>query len=160
MKPAPFNPVQAAQGGQPRNLHATAVLIGDRGILIMGPSGVGKTTLALALLDHFTGLGGFARLVSDDQIFVSVAGGRLVCNAPASIEGFAEVPGIGPQDIDFERSAVIDLCLELIEGETERFQEQASLTIESVSIPKIGVPSRNVRAALQIVLSMANRNGA
>lgn len=160
MKPAPFNPVQAAQGGQPRNLHATAVVIGDRGILIMGPSGAGKTTLALALLDHFGGLGGFARLVSDDQLFVSGVGARMVCKAPSAIEGLAEVHGIGPQPVAFERSAVIDLCLELAEGGTERLQEPDSLTVDGASIPKIRVPARNVAGALQVVLSMTKRNGA
>ncbi|RWH23488.1 MAG: HPr kinase/phosphorylase, partial [Mesorhizobium sp.] len=34
------------------NIHATAILIGDRGVLITGPSGAGKTTLALTLIDH------------------------------------------------------------------------------------------------------------
>ena len=149
-----------AQGGQPRNLHATAVVIGERGIVIIGPSGAGKTTLALALLDHVAGLGGFARLIADDQLFVSVAGGRIVCKAPPPIAGLAEVHGIGPQPVAYERSAVIDLCLELVEGETERFQEQASLTIEGISIPKIMVPARNVPAALQIVLSMVVRRDA
>jgi serine kinase of HPr protein (carbohydrate metabolism regulator) len=149
-----------AHGGQPRNLHATAVLIGDRGILVMGPSGAGKTTLALALLDHFAGVGQFARLISDDQVFLSAKGARVVCRAPASIAGLAEVHGIGPQPVAYERSAVIDLCLELVEGKPERFQEQASLTIESVAIPKIMVPARNVPAALQIVLSMVVRRDA
>ncbi|OJU52790.1 MAG: hypothetical protein BGO03_04040 [Mesorhizobium sp. 61-13] len=149
-----------AQGGRPRNLHATAVVLGERGIVIVGPSGAGKTTLALALLDHFIGLGGFARLIADDQLFVSVAGGRVVCNAPPPIAGLAEVHGIGPQPVAYERSAVIDLCLELVEGKPERFQDEASLTIDGISIPKIRVPARNVPGALQVVLSMVLRGGA
>lgn len=149
-----------AHGGQPRNLHATAVVIGERGILVMGPSGAGKTTLALSLLDHFAGVGQFARLISDDQIFLSAKGARVVCRAPASIAGLAEVHGIGPQPVAHERSAVIDLCLELVEGETERFQEQASLGVDGCSIPKIMVPARNVPGALQVVLSMVVRGGA
>lgn len=149
-----------AQGGQPRNLHATAVVIGERGIVIVGPSGAGKTTLALALLDHFAGVGQFARLISDDQVFLSAKGARVVCRAPASIAGLAEVHGIGPQPVAYERSAVIDLCLELVEGQTERFQEQASLSVDGCSIPKIRVPARNVPAALQIVLSMVVRRDA
>jgi serine kinase of HPr protein (carbohydrate metabolism regulator) len=149
-----------AQGGQPRNLHATAVVIGERGIVIVGPSGAGKTTLALALLDHFAGMGQFARLISDDQVFLSAKGARVVCRAPASIAGLAEVHGIGPQPVAHERSAVIDLCLELVEGETERFQGEASLSVDGCSIPKIRVPARNVPGALQVVLSMVVRGGA
>ena len=53
----------------PDNLHASAVVLGDRGIVIAGESGAGKTQLALELLSHARSFGLFARLVADDQIF-------------------------------------------------------------------------------------------
>ncbi|RUX64203.1 HPr kinase/phosphorylase, partial [Mesorhizobium sp. M7A.F.Ca.US.014.04.1.1] len=63
---------------QPENIHATMVLIGERGILITGASGSGKTALALALIDHCRQRGSFARLVGDDQLFVGAHAGRLL----------------------------------------------------------------------------------
>jgi serine kinase of HPr protein (carbohydrate metabolism regulator) len=144
-------PSSSGWSEQRRNIHATALLIGDRGILIIGPSGAGKTTLALALVDHFGGKGQFSRLVADDQLLVDGCGGRLVCRAPASIAGLAEVAGIGPRSIAFERAAVIDLCLELVVGETERFQAESSVTVAGFPVPRIVVPVRNIPAAMQIV---------
>ena len=157
MKDAPPEAPRAGQARQMQNIHATALLVGDRGILVTGPSGAGKTTLALALIEEFTCRGQFARLVADDQLFVCDLGGRLVCHAPSSIAGLAEYAGIGPRPIDFEPKAVIDLCLELTEGEVERFQAESSVIIAGCSVSRIVVPARNIPAASQIVHSVVKR---
>ncbi|MER2633094.1 MAG: HPr kinase/phosphorylase, partial [Rhizobiaceae bacterium] len=89
-----------ADGGariaEPANVHATGVILGDRAVLLLGESGSGKTGLAFALLAHAARHGRFARLVGDDQLFLSVAAGRLILRAPAAIVGQAEVRGLGP----------------------------------------------------------------
>ncbi|KQZ82791.1 hypothetical protein ASD64_07490 [Mesorhizobium sp. Root157] len=158
MRPVPPKAVQTAATQQPRNIHATALLIGDLGILITGRSGTGKTTLALTLVDETVGRGEFARLVADDQLFVSGHGGRLVGHAPAAISGLAEFAGIGPQPVAFERSAVIDLCVELVEGETERLQAESIVTITGCPVPRTVAPARNIPAALQIIRGALNRH--
>ena len=66
-------------------LHASAVAFEGRAVLITGPSGSGKSDLALRLLDR-----GF-RLVSDDQPVVKLDGERLVASAPPTIAGKLEV---------------------------------------------------------------------
>ncbi|MBN9221045.1 MAG: HPr kinase/phosphorylase [Mesorhizobium sp.] len=138
----------------PENIHATALLIGERGILVTGASGSGKTTLALTLLDHCRQRGLFSRLVGDDQLFVEVHAGRLVCRAPAAIEGLAEVPGLGPKPLPFERACVIDLHVRLLPaGETARFQEEASERIAGCAVPRIDLPTRNVAAALPAIMA-------
>ncbi|MER9823769.1 HPr kinase/phosphorylase [Mesorhizobium sp. M0115] len=139
---------------QPENIHGTAILIGDCGILITGPSGLGKTTLALALIDHCSQRGLFSRLIGDDQLFAADCEGRLVCRAPVSIAGLVEVPGFGPKPIPFEPSGVIDLIIRLVPaGKMARFQEDCSELVFGVPVPRIDLAGRNVAAALPAVMS-------
>jgi serine kinase of HPr protein (carbohydrate metabolism regulator) len=137
------------------NIHGTALVLGDRGLLVTGPSGFGKTTLALALVGHFCTHGRFARLVSDDQILVEARGGRLLARAPATIAGLVEVPGIGPRPIPAEQVVVIDLVLRLVaEGDAARIQEDAAETIAGCALPRFDLIRRNVPAALPLVAAL------
>ncbi|WP_411036196.1 HPr kinase/phosphorylase [Shinella sp. BYT-45] len=77
------------------NVHGTAIVIGTTGLLFVGPSGAGKSAVALACIEDARARGLFAALVSDDQVLVRAAGGRLVARAPASIAGLAEMRGTG-----------------------------------------------------------------
>lgn len=74
-------------------LHAglIAIRIGGswRGVLIEGPSGSGKSDLALRALDH-----GF-HLAADDRTVVFVSQGRLFGRAPDRLLGLIEVRGVG-----------------------------------------------------------------
>lgn len=137
------------------NVHGTALLVGDRGILVIGPSGAGKTTLALALIDHFSAHGRFSRLVGDDQLLVETRSERLLCRAPITIAGLAEVPGIGPRPIAAEQAAVVDLVLRLVaEGAAVRFQDTATETIAGCAIPRFDLPACNTAAALPLVAAL------
>lgn len=134
------------------NIHATGLLIGDRGILITGASGSGKSTLALALISHFRGQGLFSRLIADDQLLISSHGGRLLCAAPPAIAGLAEVAGIGPQPVAYEKEAMIDLCVRLVpDAQMQRFQADATVVIAGCEIPGLDVAARNVTAALAAI---------
>ncbi len=137
------------------NIHATALLVGDQGILVAGPSGVGKTTLALALIDHFSARGRFALLVGDDRLLVEARAGRLLCRPPAAIAGLVEVSGIGPRPLPAERAAVVDFVLRLVgEGEAARMQDPATETIAGCALPRFDMPRRNVAAALPLVAAL------
>ena len=69
-------------------LHATAVAIGGVAVLIEGPSGSGKSDLALRLIDRG------AVLISDDQTLLIRAGSRLLARPPQTIAGKLEVRGV------------------------------------------------------------------
>ena len=71
------------------NLHGTTVALDGRAVLISGPSGSGKSDLALRLFDR-----GFV-LVSDDRTIVRKEGSRLFASAPETIKGKLEVRGVG-----------------------------------------------------------------
>jgi serine kinase of HPr protein (carbohydrate metabolism regulator) len=74
-------------------IHAGCVALsspqGWRGVLIQGPSGVGKSDLALRLIDE-----GF-RLVSDDRTQVWRSQERLFAACPESLSGLIEARGLG-----------------------------------------------------------------
>lgn len=124
------------------NIHATAIVVGDRGILISGPSGSGKTTLALTLVQHALQAGRHAALIGDDQVLVEAHGGRLLAYPPETIAGQVEVYGLGPQRVDWRPSGEIDLAVELFETGAPRFQEAGKREIVGVSILALDLPAR------------------
>jgi serine kinase of HPr protein (carbohydrate metabolism regulator) len=68
---------------------ASCVAIGGRGVLIEGPSGSGKSSLALALIDRG------ATLVGDDGVLLERRGDRLWALPPPAIEGLIEIRNVG-----------------------------------------------------------------
>ncbi|ANT49334.1 HPr kinase/phosphorylase [Mesorhizobium amorphae] len=139
---------------KPENIHGTAILIGERGVLITGPSGAGKTTLALILLDHCRARGLFSRMIGDDRLLASSHAGRLVCRVPAPIAGLAEVPGFIPRPLPFEPGGVIDLHVRLVpKAEMARFQEEISEPVAGCPVPRIDLAERNAATALPAVMA-------
>ncbi len=81
---------------QSTTVHASAVLVGARAVLIRGPSGSGKSRLALELIE--AGRAGalrLVRLVSDDRVHLQAAGGRLLARPAETLAGLIEVRGAG-----------------------------------------------------------------
>ena len=104
-------------------LHASCVALGGRGLLILGPSGVGKSALALRLIS----LG--AALVADDQTEVVRRGDRLVASCPPQIRGLIEARGIGLLRTTPADSAEIALVADLAQTETMRLPPTRRITI-------------------------------
>lgn len=94
--------------GQP--VHATAIVLGEKGFLFTGRSGSGKTQAALSCLAAARRCGHFAALVSDDRVLLEPASGRLLANCPAAISGMAEIRGSGVFTFTWRPSVAID-CL-------------------------------------------------
>ena len=89
-------------------LHASAVLVGARAVLIRGPSGSGKSKLARELIESARGNGsGFARLVGDDRVHLETASGRLLVRPAQALAGLLEVRGVGVLRVDHEPVAVV-----------------------------------------------------
>ena len=96
------------------NIHATAVVIGTRGILFTGPSGSGKSMLAFACIAAAKRQGAFAALISDDQVFVSHHGDHIVARCPPAIAGLIELRGSGIASVENLPEAVIDLVISVV----------------------------------------------
>jgi len=136
------------------NFHASAVVLGDRGIVIAGPSGAGKSQLALALIADVLASGRFARLVADDQIFLAAHQGRLTCSAPESIAGLVEVRGLGPRQVVHEPRAPVDLLVRLVElSVAERFPDLQTELLLGCPVRMLRLPANEPHSAKLAVLA-------
>jgi serine kinase of HPr protein (carbohydrate metabolism regulator) len=94
-------------------VHASALLVGERGLLLRGVSGSGKSLLALALVERVRRGGGFAALVADDRVWLEAQGGRLIARGAAATAGMCERRGFGLVAVPQEREAVVRLVVDL-----------------------------------------------
>ena len=138
-------------------VHASAVLVGARAVVIRGPSGSGKSRLALALIE--AGRNGtlmFARLVGDDRIFLKPAGGRLLVQPAESLVGLIEVRGTGLLRLDYEPEAVAGLVVDLAAADAERLPDKTRDIVEiyGVRLPRLAVAA--TEEALPGVLARIN----
>lgn len=122
---------------QAATIHASAVLVGAKAVLIRGPSGSGKSHLAWQLLQSALP---FARLVGDDRVHVAASGGRLVVRPAAALAGLIEIRGLGLRRVDHEPVAVVGLIADLAAVDAERLPEAASTTeIAGVRLPRLAI---------------------
>ena len=134
------------------NLHATALVAGGNGVLILGPAGSGKSALALHLVARCRAAGVFAALVADDQVLASARAGRLLVEVPASIAGLVEVRGYGPVAAAHEPRTVVDLVVRL-EPDAPRHRDDLAETVAGIPLPLLVLPPRNAAAAGNAVLA-------
>lgn len=138
------------------NHHASAVLLGERGVLIEGRSGSGKTSLCHGLIDHFKTMGKPAFWISDDQVLLSLNQGRLRVTAPQAIAGKAELYGHGIVDVAYKPEAFIDLLVRLVPDEClERMPDRRLAEFRDgenrTGLPLIEVPERHENQAVRLV---------
>ena len=145
---------------QQPSIHASAVLIGARAALIQGPSGSGKSRLALALLQAAgQGLIPFARLVADDRAHVEAVHGRLLVRPAPALAGLIEVRGLGIRRVPYEPLATIGFLVELGQQDAERLPEpaQREAKIEGITLPRLTVAAGS--DALPVVLADLQSTG-
>jgi len=129
-------------------LHATTVAIDGRAVLISGPSGSGKSDLALRLLDR-----GFA-LVSDDQTFLRVSDGRLIASAPPTIRGKLEVRGIGIVEVESIADVPVALVVELTSDMQRLPDDSRERTVLDVKVPVVSVDAMTASAPSKVAMAL------
>lgn len=130
-------------------VHGTCVAIAGRGVLLRGPSGSGKSDLALRLID------GGALLVADDQTRLELDGEVLLARPPAAIAGMIEVRGLGLVRLPHLERAPLDLVIDLVSpSEVERLPEANALELLGLPVHHLYLAPFEASAAAKVRLAM------
>jgi serine kinase of HPr protein (carbohydrate metabolism regulator) len=131
--------------------HGTAVALGGLGVLLRGPSGSGKSDLALRLI----AVG--AQLVADDQVMLARIDDRVWMAPPAGIAGLLEVRGQGIRRVAHLHSACLALIGDLLPPEQiERLPEPARTPLLGIDIPVLQLAPFEASAAAKLALALEN----
>jgi HPr kinase/phosphorylase len=144
------------------SIHASAVLIENRAVLIRGPSGAGKSRLAFDLI--LAGRSGqipHAVLVGDDRVHLEASQGQLLVRPVRQLAGLIEIRGLGIRHCDFIAEGVIGLVVDLSAVDAERLPSPEALVtrISGVEIPRIPVP-RDYEALPLVVAALTTTAGS
>jgi serine kinase of HPr protein (carbohydrate metabolism regulator) len=133
------------------DIHATCIAFGDTGVLLRGPSGSGKSDLALRLID------GGARLVADDRVCLTRRDGRVVACAPGPLRGLIEVRGLGIVRLGDDRvtpTVPLALVCDLVpEAEVERLPEPAHAVVLGLRVPRLAIAPFETTAPAKVRLA-------
>ncbi|UUD35475.1 HPr(Ser) kinase/phosphatase [Mycoplasmopsis caviae] len=140
-------------------IHGCLVLIGGVGVLIVGPSGSGKSEATLELIQrgHI--------FVSDDAVLVKLVGNTYHGKSPAITKNFLEARGIGLIDIKYTYgiksvtdNCEIDLVVELVSNRTEEAKDLDRLGLLNLkfpildsALPKIQIPVKDGSSAASLI---------
>jgi len=124
------------------SVHASAVRVGDRAVLIRGASGAGKSRLAFDLI--LAGRAGQiapAVLVGDDRVQLQASLGQLMVRPVRPLAGLIEIRGLGIRRCDFIEEATVGLVVDLSAGDADRLPPAEALftTIYGIKVPRIPV---------------------
>lgn len=126
-------------------IHADAVVVAEKGILIRGASGTGKSRLALTLVSMAEALGYFARLVGDDRICLEKSGGRVIARGHPTIQGAIEWRGQGIFQTSFLDAVVLDLVIDLVSTENRELPRCPEDDDREIALGGVNIPVMTLR---------------
>lgn len=141
-------------------VHGTCVALGRTAALLRGPSGSGKSDLALRFL-YLARRGPAALeapiLVADDQVWLVRNDGRLLARPPDTIRGRMEVRGVGLVEVKSLMEAELVLAVDLVpEGQIERLPEgNAKAQLLGIDLPLLRLFPWEASAPIKLAIALA-----
>lgn len=141
-------------------LHATAIAVAGRAILIRGPSGSGKSDLAFRCLAIPASplVQAPARLIADDQVVLRREGLSIIASSPATLIGKIEVRGVGIIDVDPVAEAHVAMVAAITTNRQtiERYPAPWPTTeVLGLSVPMLSISAYDASAPLKLLAALA-----
>ena len=147
------------------SVHASAVKVGDRAVLIRGASGpANRASPSISSWRGAPGRSSEAALVGDDRVHLRASQGQLVVRPARELAGLIEIRGLGIRALAFVEEAIVGLVVDLSAGDAERLPPPRGLVthLSGIKLPRIPVAigfqrSHLVVAALTMTVSSVCR---
>jgi HPr kinase/phosphorylase len=132
-------------------IHGVAIAVGDLGVLVLGDSGSGKSSLAGRMIADWPL--GHVSLVADDRVRLSLRHGRLIARPHPAIAGQLEVRGYGLVQVQSLDAVVIGGVLQLQNEPAPRLPERRDLTFrhQGVLLPSLILPNGHAAYARLVI---------
>jgi len=133
------------------NIHSSCVSLINKGVLIIGASGLGKSDLCLRLI-----MDKGARLVADDRVDLQNIDGNIIASSPKVLEGLLEVRGLGIIKQPFIKETPVHLIVRLVNNynDVERLPDPVFYELEGARINQISLWSFEPSAVLKVVAAL------
>lgn len=131
-------------------VHASAVAVGERGVLVRGASGSGKSSLVLGIIDRDPDT---SFLVADDRVTLMAHDGRVEAAVPETIAGRLEVRGLGIVTVPYVSPCPVALVVDLLPADRcPRFPEPRERTtvLLGIALPRLLLPIGAVDAPARV----------
>ncbi len=136
-------------------IHGSSIMVAGAGVLIRGPSGGGKSDLALRLIDEG------ALLVADDQTRLTLWGDEVRLSCPAAIAGLLEVRGLGILRLPYRAAAPLRLVVDLVaEQDIERLPDPDWATLLGRALPRLRLCPWQASATAKVRLAVGVATGS
>ncbi|MBU4531751.1 MAG: HPr kinase/phosphatase C-terminal domain-containing protein [Hoeflea sp.] len=137
------------------SIHATAIVVGPAGLLFVGPSGSGKSSIAFACLTAARARGWNAALIADDRTCLVVRGGRCIASCPEPIRGLLELRGTGIVTLPRLNRAVVNLVVEpaVPSAATRLPPESETFSCNGIAVPLLRLWHNGAADPLSCILA-------
>ncbi|MFG1374146.1 HPr kinase/phosphatase C-terminal domain-containing protein [Xanthobacter oligotrophicus] len=122
----------------PASIHASCIAIGDLGVLIRGPSGSGKSSLALRLILDAPRSLPPAELVADDRVLLSSEDGVLVARPVPALAGLIEMRGLGIRRLPYRPMVAVRHVVDLAAPDAARMPalEARRIVLQGIEVKR------------------------
>ena len=137
-----------------RTVHGSAVLVGDRAVLIRGASGAGKSRLAFDLM--MAGRAGQlppVALIGDDRVLLQADQGGVTVRPAPELAGLIEIRGLGIRRCDFAAEGRLALVVDLTAEDAARLPLPSSLRTSIHGVELLRIPVAQNFSALPLVIA-------
>jgi len=131
-----------------KRLHSTSVVLDDNGVLIIGDSGLGKSDLALRLIDEG------ATLISDDITICKKKIDGIFLSGPIETKGLLEVREVGIITVPFVDGIRLKMVVKLTEKNLNRMPKKNFTKVLGVKFPLLVIDGKSSSAVVKVKVKL------